>query len=708
MPGHAPRHGVSQPVDITAKRADFTVASFNFGLQSLAMRGQRQHKHLQQFARVCAKIVEQSEADMLFGCEVGGHRDGLHQVGVDLGDYLRAPFGDGVGYKGINNYWSVYRFGGAAQPSRADPSCSPPDVDIGHGSHIYTLPREAEVDAMVTCFDVHTIEHGKVHAVVGNMHIVCGKKPPSIPVRQRMVRKLQQRLEGVSAPDPHTPVVRIMLGDNNLSSQQVREAVQRRTDKDPLWEVISSTADKGGDNVAVCGADASFVSVAVGFSFTDRGLCNDSHDVVAVRITLRGAVQPADQKRRKIRTPQSSDNDEPAPSAKSSFSDPCEAPNESAPRSPSPESLSSEAPDYSPDEPRSEPADDVLSQEVQRVHAEMRAFWEQRYDQEYDTKMLFHLSTLLFMKRKSPDSAGSDPAGASQPGDGTDAAFAPQSETARSILSVLQFRQDFLVSKSIFDMRHVMKDSERAEIVTMAKESYEGAQQQIELQHADAAKVMAKGKDTSKGKAKGKAPPRDARGASQPAVKGDKGSGKGIKGLNAYVRQQKRKRWHRHLQRICGTKQIWEVLVFSGFFDRLMLEQALHSGKGDEATEPAVPNEASLQERRRLQHAKAEAVSRYLEGKRLARARDAPERRGASQPALSERQEELLRQWRSGQLRVQRNTAAAAAGHGRLESATGDYMDIGGSTGGGSRRVVDSWLPPDWRQFLEHDEGVFQ
>ena len=28
-------------------------------------------------------------------------------------------------------------------------------------------------------------------------------------------------------------------------------------------------------------------------------------------------------------------------------------------------------------------------------------------------------------------------------------------------------------------------------------------------------------------------------------------------------------------------------------------------------------------------------------------------------------------------------------------------LDIGGSTGGGSRRVLDSWQPPDWREFLE-------
>ena len=31
-------------------------------------------------------------------------------------------------------------------------------------------------------------------------------------------------------------------------------------------------------------------------------------------------------------------------------------------------------------------------------------------------------------------------------------------------------------------------------------------------------------------------------------------------------------------------------------------------------------------------------------------------------------------------------------------------MDIGGSTGGGSRRILDRWQPPDWREVLVGDE----
>ena len=130
---------------------------------------------------------------------------------------------------------------------------------------------------------------------------------------------------------------------------------------------------------------------------------------------------------------------------------------------------------------------------------------------------------------------------------------------------------------------------------------------------------------------------------------------------------------------------------------------------------PTKPRRGSAADSR---HQKAEAVSRYCEARRLAQQRDARERRGASRPvgashgqqgaALTYRQQQLLRQWDSGELRRQRNMAAVAAGHGRLESAEGQYLDIGGSTGGCARRVVDGWAPPDWRQFLVDDEDAHQ
>ena len=61
----------------------------------------------------------------------------------------------------------------------------------------------------------------------------------------------------------------------------------------------------------------------------------------------------------------------------------------------------------------------------------------------------------------------------------------------------------------------------------------------------------ARGTD-GKGEGRGKT---QAGGAAQPATKGR---------LGTYIRQQRRKRWHRHLQRLAGSKQNWGILADTG------------------------------------------------------------------------------------------------------------------------------------------------
>ena len=73
---------------------------------------------------------------------------------------------------------------------------------------------------------------------------------------------------------------------------------------------------------------------------------------------------------------------------------------------------------------------------------------------------------------------------------------------------------------------------------------------------------------------------------------------------------------------------------------------------------------------------------------------------------LTPRQTDLLERYDSGTLLEELNGAIAAWGHGRLRSEAGEHLDIGGSTGGGSRRIIDGWTPPDWREFLEHADMV--
>ena len=634
------------------------------------MSGKRSSTHCTNFGRVCATIVEDADADLLFACEVGAFRQGLSKAKIHVEDILKKPFGDSVRFAEVNNYLSLWGFGGASQPAL---------VSLHGDTKIYQVPIGRQVDAVIARFDVQTSGHGRVHVVTGNMHIVCAEHPPSVLARQRAVRLLRLHLDGLEAPEVDTPVVRIMVGDNNLNSQQAREALQRHADDEAFWEVFASPADRIGDNVAVCGAVASFRPIAVGASYLDRGMRNDSHDAVAVVITLRGASQPAEAKKR-----------EPA---FGTFSD--SEVSVSRSRSPSPTPTArSEADGKACDETE----DEVRAQDL---HSEMRKYWEQRYDAHYDPKLLHHLSLLLFKKRKSAQPAEGDSAGAPQPGSDYDTAFASQAETARAIQSVLRVRHEFLRSKNIADLRHVLTEAERGELVKRAREEYEQSEHQLALQDRDA----------EKGKGKGKTPPKGSRGAPHPTSKGSKAQGTGKGSLAKFLKDQRRKRWCRHLQRVCGTKQIWEVLAFSGRFDVDMLRRALHVEPSDEAAEPPARDEVSHEQRRRLHHDKAEAIARYNEGERLARHRQELQRRGASQPAshdqevhtFTRRQLDVLQKWESGELLSNRNKAILAVGHGRLRSARGDYLDIGGSTGGGSRRIIDSWQPPDWRDFLQDE-----
>ena len=221
-------------------------------------------------------------------------------------------------------------------------------------------------------------------------------------------------------------------------------------------------------------------------------------------------------------------------------------------------------------------------------------------------------------------------------------------------------------------MRHVLNEDERGDLVKEAREAYEQTPQQIELKDRDLERAVAQA---------------EARGAPQPAA-----------GHNNYLRQQKRKRWHRHLQRVAGTKQIWEVLAFSGRFEVQMLVDLLHNQRDGETAEPADREQVSDEERRRLYYEKAEAIARHIEGSRLARLRETA---GTKVEKLTDEQKDVLAKYDSGELLQKRNEAVVAFGHGRLENARGDYLEWGGSAGGGSRRIIDGWQPPDWRTFLE-------
>ena len=91
------------------------------------------------------------------------------------------------------------------------------------------------------------------------------------------------------------PVVRLIVGDDNLSTDEARHALQQETDTDPLWKVIPAWEEGRGDHVAVNGATASFIPIPIGKSFGDRGMRPDQHDAVAVLLKIGDDSQPAEE-----------------------------------------------------------------------------------------------------------------------------------------------------------------------------------------------------------------------------------------------------------------------------------------------------------------------------------------------------------------------------------------------------------------------------
>ena len=84
-----------------------------------------------------------------------------------------------------------------------------------------------DVDVVITCFDLHACGASQpaVHVVDGDLHIVCGSKAKALGLatRQRIVKQLRDELEKCEAPQRHMSVVRLIVGDDNPSTE---EAVQ--------------------------------------------------------------------------------------------------------------------------------------------------------------------------------------------------------------------------------------------------------------------------------------------------------------------------------------------------------------------------------------------------------------------------------------------------------------------------------------------------
>ena len=66
---------------------------------------------------------------------------------------------------------------------------------------------------------------------------------------------------------------------------------------------------------------------------------------------------------------------------------------------------------------------------------------------------------------------------------------------------------------------------------------------------------------------------------------------------------------------------------------------------------------------------------------------------------MTRNQLDLLNQYDFGELLDQVNRLTLLSGNGRLRRSDGSHVDIGGSTGGWTRKALYGWTPPDLEAF---------
>ena len=129
---------------------EFRVVSFNFGIKQAmigppTMRGTLYagyNNYCWNFARICDTIVQKGQVDLLFGCEVGGFRQGFRCTGMNVWDILQTRLGSTVSVAEIDNYIAVFR-------KKVRPCCMALQASLRSGRAALTPPLRALTFALV-------------------------------------------------------------------------------------------------------------------------------------------------------------------------------------------------------------------------------------------------------------------------------------------------------------------------------------------------------------------------------------------------------------------------------------------------------------------------------------------------------------------------------------------------------------------------------
>ena len=87
------------------------LGSYNFGIDQQMLQSVKSSDWHRKMISVVEKAVNESNIDLLFGNEVGGHKAGLPAEGLTYRDLLVPAFGQHVEAEALLNYTAVWKFG---------------------------------------------------------------------------------------------------------------------------------------------------------------------------------------------------------------------------------------------------------------------------------------------------------------------------------------------------------------------------------------------------------------------------------------------------------------------------------------------------------------------------------------------------------------------------------------------------------------------
>ena len=257
---------------------------------------------------------------------------------------------------------------------------------------------------------------------------------------------------------------------------------------------------------------------------------------------------------------------------------------------------------------------------------------------------------------------------------------ASRNETFLSIKKLLKIRRDFMAARGLHDAhptpggasqpadhRYLFTDEDRWQVMQEWKLRFHNRRDQVEQQKRDSWKPTG--------------PPTDAQDLWGPNDKA--------------VRYGKHSRFARHLQIAAGSKTMAELIIYTGRFDPDFLSQAHDAQDRSGASQPVASADRQKDLKKKAAQAKLDYRMTCLLRRRLDRGQ-------VYYRDLERWEQENLRRLEDGSLLRHTNDAVAAYGHGTLRRDDGETIQIGGSTGGITRFLLDGYAEPDVDLFMRY------